>query len=358
MALNPALYARLQRSYGKVRIANPGAAFRYTPTFDHEHKPRISIATEGEYYQVCCPFCRDTRFRLYVNHMWGKPDAHGRRMMFLAYCFNESCLDREENRRELMERIDDNGWLEHATISVGVEEVEAEEVDWPGPCTPLTELDDRHPSRSYLLSRQIDPDTHAAKYDLRYCTDSKYRYARDRIIIPVYEGGQLKGWQARYLGELPWKDKSQNQDLPPKYYSCPSSRFRSNCVYGLDQMRRWHTGVIVEGPTDRWRLGAFSGCVFGNTVTPPQTRKLLEAFTGRKNLDRALILMLDPEEMEKKATVNKVLEFERKMLGRFCTVSLPEGTDPGSLDREFLREYIRQKAAERGVTVQYRKVLT
>lgn len=40
----------------------------------------------------------------------------------------------------------------------------------------------------------------------------------------------------------------------------------------------------------------------------------------------------------------------------FCAIKLPEHTDPGSLDRKVLKEYIREHALEQGVKVIYKKV--
>ncbi len=115
-------------------------------------------------------------------------------------------------------------------------------------------------------------------------------------------------------------------------------------------MKQWETGVIVEGPTDAWRFGAMSGGIFGNVLTEAQRRKLLPIFRNR-----SLVLLLDPEEFDSASTDRAIREFTRSMPGRFCAVKLPEGTDPGSLDRDFLRDYVAQHAKEKGVKVKYRK---
>ena len=342
---------RLRQNFGSVRVSNAREAFIAKAVRGVEDEPRLLISHAGEYYRVCCPFCCDTRFRLYVNHMFGQLDGHGRRMTFLAVCFNEGCLSRGENMQLFLERLSDTGWLEEARIREGkVVSEEAREVMWPGPCKLLSKLEPHHDAVHYVAGRGFDPEELSEKFHVSFCTSSNYFLAQNRIIIPVYEKGKLKGWQARYIGELPWKDKAQKKDLPPKYFSCPNSDFRSKCIYNLDRMREWQTGVIVEGPTDVWRGGSMFGCIFGNTVTDMQRRKLLAVFKKR-----TLVLCLDPEEFESHSTQRTITQFEDRMGSRnFAAVRLPEGTDPGSLGRNYLKEYIREEAARQGVKVVYK----
>lgn len=350
--LNPVLYRKLKRHCGAVRVSNGGEAFAGRRVSTADRQTRVLIEQAGEYYLVCCPYCNDTRFRLYVNHMFGKQDRTGRKMNFLAICYNEYCMAKQDNLEDFIETLSDTGPIEDVPVRKGVLlPEEAREVMWPGPYKNLTELDDDHRACGYVASRGFDPAQVGRLYGVSYCTDSHFYLARRRIIIPVFEGGKLRGWQARYVGELPWKDKSCKRNLPPKYWSCPNSKFRSRCVYNWDRMRQWQTGVVVEGPTDVWRFGAMSGCIFGNTVTDHQRRKIMAVFKKR-----TLVLLLDPEEYGARSTRRAVRLFEKAMPGRFCALQLPRGTDPGSLGREFLRDWVRSEAADRGVRVVYRKV--
>ena len=34
-------------------------------------KPEFQASNPGEYYRIACPFCLDTRHRLWINHRWG-----------------------------------------------------------------------------------------------------------------------------------------------------------------------------------------------------------------------------------------------------------------------------------------------
>jgi hypothetical protein len=351
--LNPALYRKLQARFGGVRVSSQGESFIARATRGLMEEPRLTISHAGEYYLVCCPFCNDTRYRLYINHMFGQKDGHGRRMTFLAICYNEGCLSRQTNKQTFLERMNDNGWLENTTVLKGiVVPEEAREVFWPGPCRLLSTLRDSHRANEYLASRGFDPDELSEKFGVRYCKSSDHFLASNRIIVPVFDRGKLKGWQARYVGELPWKDKEMKKDLPPKYFSCPNSQFRSKCIYNFDSMRQWQTGVVVEGSTDVWRGGSMFGGIFGNTITDVQFQRLLSAFK-----ERTLVMCLDPEEYESRSTQRRIREFTARMSPKtFCAVKLPDHTDPGSLDRTVLKEYIREAAADRGVKVTYRRV--
>ena len=349
--LNPTLYRRLNRLFGHVKVSAKRESMIARAVSDLlPGEKRLIISHAGEYYQVCCPYCNDTRSRLYVNHMFGKTDDCGRRMLFLAICYNEDCLSREDNYKDFLEKMDDIT-IRDCKILKGVRvPEEAREVLPPGRCTLLAELPDSHPAVVYVRSRGFDPDELSSKYQVSVCDESRFPIARNRLIIPVFDGGKLKGWQARYVGELDWKGPKR-KFLPPKYFSCPDSDFRSRSIYGFDLMKEWHTGIIVEGPTDKWRMGSMAGCLFGNTMTDFQRRRFVAVFR-----DRAGVLLLDPEEYESKTT-QKLLEFfEEAMPGRFCAVKLPHGTDPGSLSREFLRQYVKEAAAEKGVKVKYKKV--
>lgn len=348
--LNPGLYARLRRHFGPVKIVNEGQAFQATAVKDVEGARRLSFVKTGEYYRINCPRCGDTRFRLYVNHMYGQRDAHGRWMKFLAVCYNEHCLEKDGALRSFAETLaDDTAPLVDLPVRRGVMTAQSEEFPPPGPCTPLHELPLTHPACAYLAGRGFDPDLLGRYYGVGYCEDSRYSLARNRIYIPVWDGGKLRGWQCRYVGELDWKGPDK-KTLPPKYFTCPGSHCRSQYIYGWETMREWRTGVLVEGPMDRWGFGPMAGSVFGNTVTDHQMKKIIAVF--RK---RSLVFLLDPEEFESARTRRTIEELHRAMPGRFAPVKLPEGTDPGSLERSFQRAYVREQAAVQGVTVSYTK---
>lgn len=352
--LNPALFGRLRRNFGDVKVVCSGEAWRAVKLRRQRvGTRRFIIDQSGEYYRINCPYCNDTRYRLYINHMFGQDDGDGRPMNFLAVCYNEGCLSRIGNFQHFLETLNSCGHLRYARVRPGVVVPETERaVVMPEQCRPLVDLPKKHPAREYLIERDFDPDYLSRHFHISFCEFSHWTLAQNRIIIPIYQEGVLRGWQARYVGELPWKDPEKKKGLPPKYFSCPNSKFRSRCIYNFDNMKQWQTGVLVEGPTDVWRGGSMFGCIFGNSATEWQRRMLVSVFR-----QRSLVLCLDPEEYESAAT-RRTVDWFLQRLGpkHFCAVKLPDGTDPGGLDREFLREYIRDEAAAQKVRVSYRKV--
>ena len=56
----------------------------------------------GETYKVSCPFCSDTRQRLWINHHWGVRDEKTNDdLLHLAHCFNDDCINTREVQKEL-----------------------------------------------------------------------------------------------------------------------------------------------------------------------------------------------------------------------------------------------------------------
>lgn len=349
--LNPTLYRRLARAFGEVRVASAGEAMISREAFGLYKQPDLIIEHTGEYYRINCPFCSDTRFRFYVNHRFAQIDGFGRRLLFLAVCYNEGCLRSRDNFKDFLARLDDAALSRARVLPGKVVPEEAREVLPPGPTVPVDKLPPTHPARAYLVHRGFDPVTLVRDFGVSLCTASRYSLAVGRIIAPIVEGGKLKGWQARYVGELPWKDPEKKKGLPPKYFSCPDSHFRSRCLYNFEKMKEWHTGVVCEGPTDVWRFGSMAGCVFGNSMAVVQRKRFTAVFRKRSG-----VLLFDPEEHESRSTRDCVEFFRAAMPGRFCAVKLPDKTDPGSLDRDFLKRYVKERAAAQGVVVKYRKV--
>jgi hypothetical protein len=334
--------------FGSVKVSNAGEAMisTYRPDLI-TRKQRLDVTHPGEYYQVNCPRCSDTRHRLYINHRWGVKDDQGHINLWLAVCFNEGCYTDYQNRADLFEDVSgaDTGALTHAKPRRGrVLDADARKVTPPGPMVRLDKLSDDHPACAYLANRFYSPERLGRFYGVSYCPTSMFYLAKHRIIAPVYMDGKLKGWQARYIGDMNWKRK----DSPPKWWSCPQMQ-RGRVLYNLDNAKKYEVGVIVEGPGDVWGVGPMGTATFGDTMTDTQRRLFVKAFKGRQ-----AVLMFDPEAMVKKS-VGKLTDFLRKEFGeRFVPITLPEGTDPGGLDRKFLRSYMRDEARKLGVKLSFK----
>jgi hypothetical protein len=350
--LNPYLYRLLKDYFGQVRVSNAGVKQMSTYVDRIGGEKKLDLIEPGEYYQVCCPYCNDTRFRLYINHMWGHTDKLGRRNLWMAICYNENCLAKFERVSDLMNRLTDPDRDELASTKIlQGKEIDPEKIviDWPGPVTRVDKLPRGHKAVRYLLSRNFDPQVIGRFYNVHYCPVSFRYLAQDRLIIPIYMNKRLMGWQARYIGELKWS----RDDSPPKYYTAPGTP-RRLLVYNLANATNYQTGVIMEGPTDVWSFGPMGVCTLGSTMTMQQIRRFTQAFH-----DHSVVLLYDPDVREDKKKwpgIEKMIaRLESSLPKGLAVVWLPKGRDPGSLDRAFLRGYVVSEAKNQGVKVSWRR---
>jgi hypothetical protein len=359
--LNRTLYDRLKAKFVSVRLSNVGQAMiaedgdDVFAEYGEEPKPHLEISQPGEYYLVCCPFCDDTRHRLYVSHRFGTKSDAGRVLDFLAVCYNEGCLRKEENREEFRDYFKVlDGELERAKIGKGsTVPAEMRTVDWPGHCKRLDQLKEGHKARRYVESRKFDPDRLGKVYEVSYCDDSFYPLARNRLVVPVYWEGRLVGWQTRFVGELDWKNPAKKEKLPPKYWTMPGMP-RGTILPNLHNARLFGTGVLVEGWFDVFSFGPMAMPVLGNGVTHIQQRLFSHVFNKQGHSG---VLLLDPEEFNSMTTQRAIRVLRTKFGGgTFAAVKLPKGTDPGKLNRQFLRDYVREEAADQGVKVSWERI--
>lgn len=396
--MNPTLYRRLERAFqkaGGVKITNEGEAMVYEkhrldpppppepapaakadedgeddvaeaapprparrrvrPRGQAPDAPRVyyDFIQGGEYYRVCCPYCHDTRHRLYVSHMWGKKDKDGVPLTFLAVCYNEDCLGDADHRRDFFDKLKYGPSLTDARIAKGRVLSEDElTFDWPGPVTRLDQLPADHDAVAYVRNRGFDPGVLGRYYGFAYCHNSVHFLAAKRIIFPIYTDGVMKGWQARYVGELPWKNKDKQDRLPPKSFTCPRMK-RSKVIGNFDNARKYKTVVLVEGPFDVAGVGPWGGCILGNFVSQQQREMVI---ASARATGQSVVLLLDPEEYDSESTQVAAAEFGRALPGKFANVRLPDGTDPGSLARDFTLDYVTAEAARLGVPVAFEKL--
>jgi hypothetical protein len=156
----------------------------------------------------------------------------------------------------------------------------------------------------------------------------------------------MVGWQARAVYDADWKTAHL-----PKYYTAPGTP-RRLVLYNLGNAMHYRTGIVVEGVTDVWKTGPQAVCTLGATMTRQQQSLFASAFQ-----DYAGILLYDPDiQLPKQQQIQELVRtLNSRLKSGFCSVVLPAGTDPGSLTRDFLRQYISQEAAKQNVHVDWRK---
>ena len=282
--LNPTLYRALDRSLGPVTIAHEGCAMQkhYRETFDG--RVRLEHSFAGEYYRVNCPFCNDTRQRLWINYLWGVYDEKTKSgNHWLAICYNEDCMKdpgRVEMLIELMSSYHRLARSRYVKVAEG-KPPEVKIVSLPTDFVRLHELPADHRAVRYVLKRGFDPAALSKLWGVGFscnaCRWSRY----GRLLIPVFRGprGAVEccGWQARALVD----------DDEPKYYTADGMK-KSLLLYGLHRVSGNGPVVICEGPTDVWRVGTNAVALFGKSASDEQIRLIQEHFAGRP-----LVVMLD-----------------------------------------------------------------
>ena len=161
MTLRPDLYNRLCAGFGKVRIINEGVEMRATVEHDALYdRPRLNVIDPGEYLAVNCPFCKDTRGRLWINHRWGRWDPQTKsRNLWLCVCYNEGCLDTYERQRALYDMVYNDitnrrGPASDPVLKGARRSRASYECKPPGDyLLPLHILEDDHPAVAYLRGR-------------------------------------------------------------------------------------------------------------------------------------------------------------------------------------------------------------
>lgn len=351
--LNPRLYGRLQATFGDVVISAQGEEFVGDHYFDEaDQKWKFDLHAGGEKYRVNCPYCDDTRGRLWVSYAFGvlDPKTNSDRRTW-AVCYNENCLNSRPGRYgELLDRVyskipyhdrvttpllsghKGSGWS-------GLP------IELPGVCLTLDVLHPNHPAVLYLRDeRGFDLAELSEKWDVRYCVDGGtyenggWPNASNRIVVPVYRNGNIVAWQGRWPNEN-WKDAGK-----PKHYNLPCS-WKSKVLYGVDQAKEYDYVVLVEGTTDAWRLGPPAVSTFGKLISQHQAEII-----GNWLPTGGLVFLFGDDAKALEESHRGYERLTKKHDVIVIKVLDPLGRDPAQLSREEAWDLIRQAAAARGYT--------
>jgi hypothetical protein len=350
--LNPKLYAALSRTFGEVRIANAGQT-RVEQTVTHHGKLKRMALRRGETYRVCCPRCGDQRFRMYVSYLFGRADADGYPRLELVKCFNQSDCWEADDRRDLHQRLFFTLASDAAPLRPGkVLDAPLREIDWPGVCLKLSELEPGHHALTYLATERYQDWRELERvWDVRYCVSASLRILTGRLIFPMYWNGRLMGYQGRYVGELNWKDPNS----PLKIFSTPGLP-TSRLIFNLHRACHYATGIGLEGFFDCARIGPMGCHFFGSAITEEKIQLIVQAFA-----ERTFVLVLDGDVFDPtkhsaaELTKTKVMlgRLRRELPGRFAYVRLPKDRDPDDFERDVIRHYITDQAQKQGVVVNW-----
>ncbi len=117
--------------------------------------------------------------------------------------------------------------------------------------------------RKYLSSRGFDPDEIAALWQVGGIPLAvKYAWS---LFIPVHLGDELVSWTTRRVLGV----------MGRRYFAAPSSDEAvpaKDVLYGAEHAR--YSVVVVEGPSDVWRVGPGAVATMGTAYTTSQLRAI------------------------------------------------------------------------------------
>lgn len=344
MPLNAKLFSLLQQRLGAVKIVHEGERFSAHYVRDYlTQRLRQVVTNRGEQYAVNCPICNDTRMRLHISHMWGVYDESAENYNYhLVYCFNENCFGLDPAAKEKL--VDLVFGYQNRNNRNGVKIYEAEmiikpevEARLPGKVIPLHELDFNHHANLYLRQRGYEPEDLSKFLGVTYCVeaDPEFRTAADRIIIPVYMGGELKGWQARFIGDRNWK-----VCRIPKYYTMPGMSTGTS-LYNFDLAILSPYVILCEGPADVWSAGPNSVALFGKSLKPRQKQLVSDSWD-------IVVVLLDGDAKENAENIELCL---KDSVTNIVTINLPDGKDPGDFSQQYLEATVNAALKSRKIDV-------
>jgi len=283
-----------------------------------EHGPRT---TRGWVQVEQCPFCFGDDYYLGINlannffHCWlcGKSGS----IEFLIKRLLRTSFDRAKAIAE------EYGWTPY--FDSEIRSSTANEVIIKG----LTNLKKIH--IDYLEQRNFDHALLQRLYDIQANhTIGRFPY---RIVIPVYDNGVLvnstardvTGQQERYLSL-----RNDEAIIPIK-----------ECVYNIDATVRSENILIVEGPTDVWRIGGATVSLFGTAFKTAQYMRIIA------QCPKNVYILFDAEEkaQEQADKLGKCMApFIRHVESIEVDDLEVEGNDPGELslaDAEYIRKELK-----------------
>lgn len=348
---NPVLYGQMIRAFAdrEVRVVYPGipATVEYAPDAVRG-RHRLRIHDWGESYVTDCPFCSDTRGRLYVNHLYGVVDVRLKETLdYVWRCFNTDCQRFSANRRALLRRLSSRPTAlpPHARPPVPiVGPASTRPSTFPGESRNLTELPEDHPACQYLRSRRFDPQEIGSVWQVSVAGRAPpgMSWVSGRLVIPVVNDGIVVGWQARRVYELTKAEEKARRD--PKYLTYFS---KSRYLYGEHLAQTSRLIGVFEGVTSVWRFGPGGVAVLGKGLSSHQVDRLVRLARGRP------ILLYpdgdDPQSLQRFAEDAATLIAHPGLAGPVGLVPPVPGGDPADQTREQLWESADQVIAEAAI---------
>lgn len=290
MVLNPVLYDTLRAHVGHVRVSDENSHLMWE--WDKTASPpRPKVQYAGEQYYVCCPVCGDTRYRLAIGHRWMTPlhRIHSPSVMRHNYrCYNEDCVILEHPKiKAVMADITQRGPVVDQAVerlsSMGPTEGGSAQLrthPLPVGFTLLEDLPADHRAHDFVRRKYgFDPVYLSRGYRVGYSAafDPAFPKAFDRVIFPIFHGGELLSWQGRAV----------NPDEPTRWLFPGGAR---KVLYNWDLLPLGTGDVVVitEGIPAAIASGPSATAIFGKELEPRRCADIAQNF-------RTAVIATDPE---------------------------------------------------------------
>jgi len=286
----------------------------FSYSHDSPHAPSGNVA-------MTCPLCQDHSDHLSIKHvgavLWHcwiceeRGNGFGLVMRLKGVSFSRAC--------KILEQYQGKGFVAEK------QEVRA---DYDSRVLP-DEFERIEQGREPELvkrwfHRRRFPLSICAEWGLGWCEFGHYAL---HLIVPVELDGEVVSFQA---ADLTGKALS-------KYRSCPDGRSvrpLKHCLYGLDVAARGEQVILVEGMTDKWRIGDEAVAMFGKGWTREQMLLLWE-----RARDKRIKVLLDLDAAEDGEGLSDFLD---ERFPRVAYVRLEDGDpkDPGEFDEGMVRKVV------------------
>jgi DNA primase len=302
-----------------------------------------SLVEEDTEAIICCPICDDDRARLYIsteNGAWNCFHCHedGGLHRFLMVVLDKAGPEAFELTRELTVDESADDYLDYQPRQE--KKVETAVLNLPA---QFRRIEEAPPAFvKYLENRGVSAALASAR-GIGFASTGRYA---GRVIVPVSMDGQLYTYIARTtlkhcpnctekLDDCTCRPTKFPKVLTPR--SADGAR-PSHAIYNFDAVAASSAAriVVVEGVFDALRLPSEAVAIMGSSASPIQRTLIGGLARGRE-----CILALDADEAGFKGAV-KLAEALTSDMIKVRVAVLPDGSDPGQLTQEELRECLRQ----------------
>lgn len=285
------------------------------------------LEARGKYpeYTICCTRCTDTRYRLGIN--FKKKVGHCFNCGYTIHPYNfleelgigtipKHITDARELIDAFIDKLKPNEDLVQPPKAIKFNGVML--WDWDTDEEEYGKIAEM--AYAYLIKRGFESVCRRRTFPIMIPAKGVFR--TPRLVLPIFEKGELVSYQARALDNAVPKYLN-----PPKILGVASSK--SNLVYNLDAVDKDNPIVICEGIFSAMAVGQQAVAVLGKEISQQQVFKILSA-----GITEAVI-MFDPG--AEKWAIKAAKMFDGLLDVR---VAFLEDGDPNEVSQEYILEKI------------------